>query len=122
MTPTLPGAPGTPPGTDPSTLPGTTPSPTPAHLQVTAKEYSFALSRPGVAGSDVIIQLVNRGQDAHNLHIEHAGGSTDIGALPSTEPNANTTVRFTLPAGTYTLYCSLVGHRAAGMQATLTVD
>ena len=56
---------------------------------------------------------VNEGNVAHTLLVEGkpfelAIGTTDVGTLA-------------LDPGTYTLYCDVAGHRAAGMEAELTV-
>jgi plastocyanin len=92
-----------------------------AHVQTTAREWSLTLSRPAIAAGAVSLQLVNAGEDAHDLHVRPASGGADVLSATSTEPGDNTTISGALPAGTYTLYCSLPGHEAAGMHATLTV-
>jgi plastocyanin len=57
----------------------------------------------------------NGGSVAHTLLVkDHKGfklsiGDTDTGTI-------------TLDPGTYTLYCDVAGHEAAGMEATLTVS
>jgi len=94
----------------------------PARLQVTAREYSFTLSRDTVPAGPIIIELVNAGQDAHNLHIAPADGGADVAVFPLTQPGTHEDLQFTLAAGSYTLYCSLPGHEAMGMMATLTAD
>ena len=38
------------------------------HVEVTAVEYSFTLSRPTVPAGKVILHFVNHGQDEHNLN------------------------------------------------------
>jgi uncharacterized cupredoxin-like copper-binding protein len=89
-------------------------------VQVIAKEYSFTLSRSEVPAGPVVLQLVNRGEDAHNLHAAEPEGA-EAGALPNTEPGAHGDLKVNLHPGTYTLFCSLPGHEAKGMKATLTV-
>ena len=88
-----------------------------------AREYSFTLSRPSVPAGEVIIEFVNRGQDAHNLHVVDASEESEAegGAFSSTQPAQHQDQAILLRAGRYTLFCSLPGHRAAGMNATLTV-
>jgi uncharacterized cupredoxin-like copper-binding protein len=90
-------------------------------VQVIAKEYSFTLSRPEVPAGEVIVELVNRGEDAHNLHLLEPTEGTEPGALPNTEPGGVRDLKLKLHAGTYTLFCSLPGHEAKGMKATLVV-
>jgi plastocyanin len=55
----------------------------------------------------------------HNVTI--AQGSTVLGATPSFVGGSKT-VTLPLKAGTYTFYCSVPGHRQAGMEGTLTVS
>jgi uncharacterized cupredoxin-like copper-binding protein len=90
-------------------------------VQVIAKEYSFTLSRPEVPAGEVIIELVNRGEDAHNLHALEPAEGAEAGALPNTEPGGVRDLKVRLHAGSYTLFCSLPGHEAKGMHATLVV-
>jgi plastocyanin len=92
----------------------------PARVQVIAREYSFTLSRPIVPAGEVIIEFVNRGQDPHNMHV--ASAESEAGAFPDTAPGHVGDQAFIMRAGSYTLFCSLPGHEAAGMHATLTVQ
>ncbi len=66
----------------------------------------------------VAINFSNHSSLGHNLTI--AQGSKVIAATPTFQGGAKT-VTATLKPGTYTFYCSVPGHRMAGMQGTLTV-
>jgi plastocyanin len=90
-------------------------------VQVTAQEYSFTLSRPEVPAGKVIVEFVNRGQDEHNLHAVESPGGVEAGALPNTVPGAHPQLSLNIRPGSYTLLCSLPGHEAKGMKATLIV-
>jgi plastocyanin len=128
--PAAPTAPATPAAVTPAPVDPATPAvPAPSdpgpvaltRLQTTAREWSLTLSRPTIAAGAVSLQLVNAGEDAHDLHVRPAAGGADVLAASSVEPGRNTTISGTLPAGTYTLYCSLPSHEGLGMRATLTV-
>jgi plastocyanin len=69
------------------------------------------------AGS-VTIDFDNPSSIAHDVTIEGNGvnAATDI----ITDSETSTTVD--LKPGTYTFFCSVDGHRAAGMEGTLTVN
>jgi plastocyanin len=66
----------------------------------------------------VTITLSNAGALEHNVTI--AQGSTVLGATPTFTGGAKS-VTLTLKPGTYTFYCSVPGHRAAGMEGVLKV-
>jgi len=91
------------------------------HVQVSAVEYSFSLSRTTVPAGKVVLQFVNAGQDEHNLQLEPAQG-------PPTEAFANTPskgvadLQLEMQPGSYTLFCSLPTHEQKGMKATLVVE
>jgi plastocyanin len=71
------------------------------------------------AGS-VTIEFDNPQAVPHDVTIEDSGGK-DVGATDViTESSTSTTVD--LKAGKYTFYCSVPGHREAGMEGTLTVN
>jgi uncharacterized cupredoxin-like copper-binding protein len=89
---------------------------------VTAVEFKFTLSRPEVTAGKVIIELVNDGQDEHNLHIRPAAGGPDVAAFETTKPGEHKDEEIELAPGTYTFYCSMPGHEAKGMKATFTVQ
>jgi plastocyanin len=91
-------------------------------VQVSAKEYNFTLSRPTIQAGPLVIELVNAGQDEHNLHIRPAAGGADVGAIPIVQPGHHTDMQFDLPPGSYTFYCAMPGHEALGMKATFTVQ
>jgi plastocyanin len=90
---------------------------------VIAREYSFALSRPTVPAGEVIIEFVNRGQDPHNMRVVPAAEeSATTGTFEDTLPEHHADLTLVMRPGSYTLFCSLPGHRAAGMNAALVVQ
>ena len=95
-------------------------APGPAYVQVTAREFSLTLSRLEVPAGEVVVQYINRGEDAHNLHLA-AGDGSEPGALGNTPSGALANLRVTLRPGSFTLFCSLPEHEAKGMKATLLV-
>ena len=70
-------------------------------------------SPPGI----IRIDLVNVQTGVHNLVLEGVPGFRVEVAGKGDEDSA----KVELEPGTYTYYCSLPGHRAAGMEGTLTV-
>jgi plastocyanin len=92
----------------------------PARLQVVAREFSFGLSRPKLKAGQAIVELVNLGEDAHDLRLRRVGGTT-IYAIPVVQPGRHAALRVKLRAGRYRLWCSVADHRALGMRAMLVV-
>ena len=93
-----------------------------ATLQVAADPSgSFAYDKKSLtakAGA-VTIEFTNDSQVPHNVTIEQ--GEDEQGATDTIQ-GSKTSKSFTLKAGTYSFYCSVDGHEAAGMKGTLTVQ
>ncbi len=70
------------------------------------------------AGS-VKLDFDNPSQAAHNVALE-LNGKKVAGTQTVTQSKASLTAK--LKAGSYTFYCSVDGHRQAGMKGTLTVQ
>jgi plastocyanin len=66
----------------------------------------------------VTITMTNMSPIEHNVTL--ARGSTVLGATPTFQGGSKS-LTLNLKPGTYTFYCSVPGHRAAGMEGTLTV-
>ncbi len=111
------------PGQPGQSGPGETSTPPPSlpEVQVSAVEYHFTLSRTTVPAGKVIIQFVNNGQDEHNLNAQGESGPP-AATFATEDPKAVTRQVVELRPGSYTLFCSLPGHEAKGMKATLTVE
>ena len=99
------------------------PNAAPARMLVTADEWMLLSSRRRIAAGKVEIQLYNRGEDAHDLAARRVTrGGTPVGKtfrLRETRPGDLGEATWRLRAGKYSLWCTLPGHRAAGMRATL---
>jgi plastocyanin len=93
---------------------------TPSRLLVEATEFRFTLSRTNVKPGKAIVQLAIRGEDPHDLKVRRIG-SASVSSVPETVPGGVAEWRGTLKRGRYELYCSLPGHKKAGMRAVLTV-
>jgi plastocyanin len=94
--------------------------PSPARLQVGATEFRFTLSRLQIKRGPAIVELVNRGEDDHDLRLRRIG-STRVWKLQRTHPGDRGRISASFAAGTYRLWCSLPRHRLAGMRTTLRV-
>ncbi|HEY2535382.1 MAG TPA: plastocyanin/azurin family copper-binding protein [Solirubrobacteraceae bacterium] len=68
----------------------------------------------------VSIDLTNASSLAHNVTIESSSGA-QVGATPTFQGGSKT-LSVTLKPGTYKFFCSVPGHRMAGMEGTLTVQ
>ncbi|MFI4985764.1 MAG: plastocyanin/azurin family copper-binding protein [Solirubrobacterales bacterium] len=69
---------------------------------------------------DVSIAFMNSSSLSHNVTIASASGAV-LGATP-TFSGGSKTLSLNLKPGTYKFYCSVPGHRQAGMEGTLTVQ
>ena len=92
----------------------------PARVQVVAQEFSYSLSRTKVRAGQVIIELVNHGQDTHDLDLRRVGG-TKIFQFPSVQPGQFVDRQLKLVPGKYRLWCAIADHNERGMHATLRV-
>ena len=91
-------------------------TPVGAKLAVGAKDaLKFDKTSYDTDNGCVEVTYTNEGAQAHNLLIDGVPdfkltiGDSDTGTIE-------------LARGSYTLYCDLAGHRAAGMEADLTVE
>jgi plastocyanin len=107
----------------------TAPAPLPSRLEVDENDlgsqprpYSLYPTHNPVAAGTVEFNVYNFGQDPHTFAIEdskhHQLAFADV---PANQPQTAVQVSATLAPGHYTLLCTLTGHAALGMQATLLV-
>ncbi len=68
----------------------------------------------------VSIDFTNMASLGHNVTVESSSG-TVVGATPTFQGGSKT-LSLNLKAGTYKFFCSVPGHRMAGMEGTLTVQ
>lgn len=92
----------------------------PARVQVVAQEFRYSLSRSTVRSGRVIVELVNRGQDTHDLDLRRIGG-THVFRFPSVQPGQVVDRELKLVPGRYVLWCAVADHRERGMRAVLRV-
>jgi plastocyanin len=69
----------------------------------------------------ITITFTNDSPLGHNFTLQHGTSGAVIAATPTFQGGTKT-LTVDLKAGTYTYYCSVPGHRAAGMHGTLTVQ
>jgi uncharacterized cupredoxin-like copper-binding protein len=89
-------------------------------VPVSETEFKITLPAQKLAPGKVTFAVRNAGKIQHDLVVTGLGVK---GAAKTPLINAGESAKLTvtLAAGSYTLYCSVPGHRAAGMVAKLTV-
>jgi hypothetical protein len=95
-------------------------APHPTRLQVTSSEFRLTLSRVVAPRGRARIELVNLGEDPHDLKIRRIGGKYTF-TIPETLPGERSTKTLVLMRGRYRIWCAIAGHRDWGMRATLRV-
>ena len=95
-------------------------APAPARVQVSGDEFRYALSRPTIVAGPAIVELVNFGEDEHDLRLRRFGGTRTY-RIATVRPGGVAELETRLAPGRFRLWCSLADHRVRGMQATLVV-
>jgi plastocyanin len=109
-TPTTPPAPGS---ASPSSSPGS------LNLAPKGNQLMFDTNALAAKAGKVTIDFTNNSSLQHNVTLTGSGNKI-VGNTP-TFAGGSKSFSATLKPGTYTYYCSVPGHRQAGMQGTLTV-
>lgn len=101
--------------------PGATPSASPSAtmtIEVHTVDIAFEPKELTIpANTDVTVKIVNDGALQHDFAIDELDIVSDL--LSSGD---STTVTINAAPGTYEYYCTVTGHREAGMVGTLTVE
>jgi len=121
-------------GGDPAAAPTPTPraTPTPVPTATATPDPVTYPSRTGVdlsewivrptyrtlAAGRVVFSAANLGEDDHNLSVR--AGATEYGNV-ELAPGDTGSLVLQLSPGTYTLYCSLLGHEEQGMRTDISV-
>jgi len=81
----------------------------------------FALDPADVTVQGAVsLAVTNDGPTIHNVSIRDASGKV-VGATQNLKTGQSETLTAAIPAGSYTLFCSLPGHESLGIKGTLVV-
>jgi plastocyanin len=89
-----------------------------ADVTVTAEDINFPTKQFTAHAGNVTIRYVDEGKLAHTLVMEGVPGWKKLEVNGKGDAVTGTVM---LAPGVYTMFCDVPGHRAAGMQATLSV-
>jgi plastocyanin len=82
-------------------------------------QLSYNTKSLSAKAGKVSIAFTNSSPEGHNVTIASSSGAV-VGSTPTFQGGSKT-LSVTLKPGTYKFYCSVPGHRMAGMEGTLTV-
>ena len=80
----------------------------------------FTTDEATAKAGEVVVNFTNSSPVPHDVRIEDSGGK-DIGGT-EVFAEGNESAKVDLKPGEYTFYCSVPGHRQAGMEGTLEVE
>ena len=87
-------------------------------LSATGAQLAYDTKQLSATAGKVTVSFTNPSPLEHNVTIVQ--GAKVLGATP-TFVGGTRTLTLTLSPGSYTFYCSVPGHRQAGMEGTLSV-
>lgn len=88
-------------------------------IQVSGTDFAFRLPESELQPGRYSFDLTNDGNVEHNLVID--GPGVEDAATETIDPGQSSSVEAELQAGSYAFYCSVPGHRQAGMELDVTV-
>ena len=83
-------------------------------------QLSYVTNKASATAGAVTVEMPNKSGVTHNIAIQQGTNGAVLGASAFTA-NGVASVKVSLKPGTYTFFCQVPGHRAAGMLGTLTV-
>jgi len=92
----------------------------PTRVQVSVGEYWLTLSRLRVPAGRVKVEIVNYGEDPHDLKLKRIGG-THTYSISETPSGGRQVRTWRLRPGRFHVWCAASDHRAKGMHAILRV-
>jgi uncharacterized cupredoxin-like copper-binding protein len=87
-------------------------------VPVSETEFKIALPKTTLAAGSYSFEVKNDGKIDHDLVIEGNGVNAKT---PTIAPGKSATLNVDLKPGAYDVYCSIPGHKQAGMDVKLTV-
>jgi uncharacterized cupredoxin-like copper-binding protein len=84
-------------------------------------DLAYVQKEAKAKAGQVSIEFTNPQSLSHDVAVEDANGKT-VGKTELVADSSATTTLANLKPGEYTFYCSVPGHREAGMEGTLTVE
>jgi uncharacterized cupredoxin-like copper-binding protein len=102
-----------------TTTAATTSAPAEQKVTVTESEWKVSLPQTTLKAGKYEFDVKNDGKLPHNLTIKGPGVSA---ATPDFNGGQTQTLTVDLKPGSYDFYCSIPGHKAAGMDAKVTVS
>ena len=97
-------------------------APAPTRIQVVATEFRLGQSRYVIRSGSTVVELVNSGEDEHDLAMRRVARGAPTLRTDSVLPGGLTRLRARLAPGRFQLWCTLADHRSRGMRATLVVQ
>jgi copper binding plastocyanin/azurin family protein len=88
-------------------------------IAVTLKDFSITMGSQPTAPRTYTFTVKNDGPSSHNLTVDGPGVSGQ--ATPTFGQGETNTLTVTLKNGRYDFFCSVPGHKAAGMDMAVTV-
>ena len=81
--------------------------------------FAYETTALDATAGEITIAFTNPSATPHNVAVEGEGIETVAGEIVAM---ADAPITLSLEPGTYTFFCSVPGHRDAGMEGTLTVS
>ena len=87
-------------------------------LTFVAEDNVYTQAPTAAPAGQVTIELINEGAIVHDVALEELDNAV-VTRAPGGQAASG---QIALDPGTYTYFCTIAGHRAAGMEGTLTVE